>query len=560
MKHLTLLITLLSLSLSTYAQKNPKWFNKARQLQLTLYAYDAQGIMRDAQAFYTDNSGRILTEYDILKGAVRANAIDASSKEHDVLRVLGASSLYNVARLTTAPEKKMPEPLPTVGDILSVGDPVVIMPRCSNDKKALCHFDTIAAVQQFTDDGHPYYTLKHSYEDRLSGTMVLTVDGRIVGSLQHSAQGADQPAYVLGISYPLTLANRAFDAKSADLTAIGIQPALPEKDTDANAFLYLLDHSSEIYHLAVQDYITNFPNLPNGYIELAEWYADKQDYAQAEATYTNAFTQHLERMDEAHYSFAKQLYKLCLQQQITQEGWTFDRALSEISEAYTINPLPIYTAFQGTCLYAMARYEEAYNKFLEVTKTNMRSSEMFLYAAQCKQMLKAPLEEVLAMQDSALNCYSKPYPREAANIIYLRAKTMENMERYREAVVEMNEYEHIMAGRVSAQFYYEREQMEMQCRMYPAAISDIDRACKLAPQEPLYRLEMAVVHFRVGELPEAIEACRKAIKMDDEFADAHRILGICLREQGKTDEARTSLQRAAELGDKSAEDLLKTLQ
>ena len=54
-----------------------------------------------------------------------------------------------------------------------------------------------------------------------------------------------------------------------------------------------------------------------------------------------------------------------------------------------------------------------------------------------------------------------------------------------------------------------------------------------------------------------IIAARAAIGLDDSFADAHRILGVCLRAQGKNNEAKQALQRAADLGDTVAKELLE---
>ena len=49
---------------------------------------------------------------------------------------------------------------------------------------------------------------------------------------------------------------------------------------------------------------------------------------------------------------------------------------------------------------------------------------------------------------------------------------------------------------------------------------------------------------------------RAAIALDDSFADAHRILGVCLKAQGKTAESRAALQKAVDLGDTMAKELL----
>ena len=138
----------------------------------------------------------------------------------------------------------------------------------------------------------------------------------------------------------------------------------------------------------------------------------------------------------------------------------------------------------------------------------------------------------------------------------MRANTLQSVGRYRDAVRDLNDYEHLKANTLSANFYYRRMQAEMRCRMFQQAIDDIERAVKMEPQEPLYHAEQAVVHFRCGQLDEAEAAARAAIALNPEFTDAHRILGVCLRAQGKENEAKAALQRAVDLGDTMAKDLL----
>ena len=163
---------------------------------------------------------------------------------------------------------------------------------------------------------------------------------------------------------------------------------------------------------------------------------------------------------------------------------------------------------------------------------------------------------VLALQDSAVACFTKPYVEAAAPALLMRSGTLISLHRYREAVRDLNDYEHLKSKNLTANFYYRREQAEMRCRMFQQALSDIEQAVKMAPREPLFQAEAAAVHYRFGNLDDAIAAARQAIALDDEFADAHRILGVCLRAQQKETEARTALQRAADLGDEMAKSLL----
>ena len=88
------------------------------------------------------------------------------------------------------------------------------------------------------------------------------------------------------------------------------------------------------------------------------------------------------------------------------------------------------------------------------------------------------------------------------------------------------------------------------------ALTDIERATTMEPEEPLFFAELAATNYRFNQLEEAIAAARRAIELDNAFPDAHRILGLCLRAQKKEKEAQAALQRAADLGDATAKELL----
>ena len=113
-----------------------------------------------------------------------------------------------------------------------------------------------------------------------------------------------------------------------------------------------------------------------------------------------------------------------------------------------------------------------------------------------------------------------------------------------------------MGGQLTSNFYYEREQMEIKCRMYPAALNDIERAIKISPNEPVLYAELAALNYRVNQPDDAIIAAQQAIKLDETFPDPYRIIGVCLNQQGKTAEAKKHLQKAVELGDTIAQGIL----
>lgn len=233
-----------------------------------------------------------------------------------------------------------------------------------------------------------------------------------------------------------------------------------------------------------------------------------------------------------------------------------EKAISMAEEAIKRDSLPLYVYQAGLINYALKAYEKAYAQFVELTKTNMRSADLFLYAAQCKTMMDADTLEILALQDSAVACFKQPYPQAAAQSLMSRANTLLQLKRYKEAIIDLNAYERLMSNDLNANFYYIREQAEMKSRMYQQAMDDIDRAIRMAPTEPLYHAERAVIFYRIGEFEEAIKSCQNAIKLAPQYADAYRIMGICQVYNKKREEGMANLQKAATLGDTLAKDLI----
>ena len=183
------------------------------------------------------------------------------------------------------------------------------------------------------------------------------------------------------------------------------------------------------------------------------------NYAAAEED-MNAAMDVAEKKDEVYYAFSKLLYELNLKPGYTMyKDWDMNKSLSLAGEAYKQNPLPLYTLQEGNTLYALKDYEKACEKYtLSLTGTNMRSANLFLYAAQCKRMAGADTLQILALQDSAVACFSKPYLKDAAPALLERSNTLLALGRYRDAILDLNEYEHLMGDELTAYFYYRREQ------------------------------------------------------------------------------------------------------
>lgn len=527
--------------------------------QVAIVAYTEDGQMKEGQGVFIDENGTLITEYDFLKGAVRAHVVDFTGKEYEVAEVAGANAMYNVAKLIVTTGKGKTSFIPTAASATQDGSVVYILTNVKADKNSLCTTDTIIKTETFKGQFR-YYTLSNAVSNRQATSPTLNEKGEMIGLVQMPAKGGAS-AFVIDAAYASSLKVTALDAGNNDLGAIRIRKALPEKEEDAATFVFLTSQrDKKLYAQYVEDFILKFPSSTSGYIMKAEQHAQEGRYAESKAVYERAATDEKLRQDEIAYSMSKCIYTLNLSPSYTLfEDWNLDKALTLAQRAYELNPLPVYTSHEGDCLFALKKYNEAADKFLSLAQTNMRSPEVFLYAAQCRRMGGAKNEDILALLDSAIALYPTPLPQVAADVVILRAKTLSDMEKYKEAVAGYNEFEHLRSNSLTENFYYEREQLEIKCRMYPQALNDIDKAIRLSPREPILYAEAAALNYRLNQIDEAITHAHKAIELDDHFPDAYRILGVCYNQKGNKADARKFLQKAIENEDTLAKGILEKM-
>ncbi len=539
--------------------QTPKWLKKVRGAQVAIMVYNKNGEMTETQGVFADDKGTILTEYDALKYATRAVVVDAAGKEYPVKEILGASAMYNVVKMQVALEKKSKitylQQAATPG---TAGSLVYILPYAKASKNAICTEDTIAKLETFKDN-YSYYTIGKPSNERLKNSAVLNEEGEMLGLLQLAAKEGKN-AYVIDSKFITDMKIKPMDAGNNDLKAIYIKKALPETEEDALTYLYLLDKKDSITSMAcVDDFIQKYPQNTSGRILKAEKMIEAANYQEADKLYEEALNAEGIKKDEVYFSKSKAIYAINLNKAYNKyNDWDMEKALAETRNAYSVNPLPIYIEQEANCLFVLKRYDEAREKFMDLTKTNLRSGEMFLNAAQCN-IVQNKEEGVLELLDSALACYPTPYPSSAANTILIRANELAKAGKNKDAVLGLNEYERLAKGNLNANFYYGREQLEIKARMYSQALSDIEKTIMLEPKEPLYYAEAAALNYRVGQMDDAIEYGKKAIALDEKFADPYRIVGVCYNQKGNKAEAKKYLQKAIDLGDTLAEGVINEI-
>lgn len=544
------------------AQELPKWADKARKAVFSVITYSKDNqILNTGNGFYIDENGTAVSDYSLFKGADHAVIVTAAGKELPVTAILGANDIYDVVKFRTETDKKS-ESLKPATTGMQVGETVYLLPY-STQKATTGQNGTIAKVDTIANDSY-YYTINMQTTDKTISCPVMNANGEVIALIQKNADSESQESYAIGVNYASSLAINALSLNDMTLNAIGIKKALPADEDQAQVYLIMASSqlSQEAYLQLLNDFIATYPNNTEGYLRRATIYmsiGDDTHNALADED-LKTMKELAAKKDDAHYNIARLLYtyQLGLGDKKAYGDWTLDRALNEINEAIAIAKEAIYYQTQGDIYYAMQKYPEAFTAYSEVNKSKMASAASYYAAAKAKDLSEgSDKKEVVALMDSAVAFYTKPYGKEAAPYLYERAHIKSEMKDFRGAVLDYNNFYDAMLGQVSAEFYLTRMEAEMQGRMYMQAIQDIDKAIELDPENANYHAEKGGIHMRVNQLEEATKALERAISLDPQNAPAYRMLGYIQMQQNKKQEGLANLQKAKELGDQVAESLIQ---
>lgn len=545
----------------TYAQA-PKWADKAKKAVFSIVTYDKDNkIKNTGNGFYINENGTALSDYTLFEGAERAVIINADSKELPVRRILGANSMYDVVKFNTEADKKTTA-LKLASQPAAVGETVYLLPY-STQKAATCQTGKVTKVDTISNNAY-YYTLAMTTGEKTVSCPIMNANGEVLGLIQKNASDDTQESYAIGATYGASLDITALSMNDMSLKKIGIKKALP--DTEDQALVYVFMASSQQnqddYMTTLNDFLEQYPHSADGYIRRATaymGYGDDEHNSLADSDLKKAM-EVTNTKSETQYNISKLIYTYTLSQgdKKPYSDWSYEKALSVIHEAIQTDNQPIYVQLEGDILFAMKQYPEAYTAYEKVNQSEIASPATFYSAAKTKQLIEGTdMNEVVALMDSAVSRFTKPYTSEAAPYFYERGDIKAQMGKFRDAVVDYDTFYDAIGGRVTAAFYLQREQAEVQCKMYQQAINDINKAVEMAPEDVAMWVEKGSVHLRVGQHTEAVEALNKAISLDPKAAAAYRMLGYCQVQMKQNKEACANFAKAKELGDEVVDGLMQ---
>lgn len=551
MKKISMIGCLLFSALSTFAQ--PGWVKNASRSVFTLKTFAADGsLIASSNGFYTGTNGEAVSNFTPFKGAARAIVIDAQGKELQVAGIMGANDMYDVVKFRVNSPKA--QPLVLSSSVAPIESIAYLLPYL--DVKAV-KSGPVRKAETFLGD-YPYYTVALSMGENQVSCPLMDTSGQVIGMMQQPAVIGDSLSYAVSARFVDSLKITGLNFFDETFKLTQVKKLLPTDIKEANLVLYFAGSQSDSaeYVSLVQDFIQQFPSAPDGYIYRAQQETAAGDFAAAERDMEQAL-KFANPKDDAHFNYARMIYnKEIYQSAQPYAGWSLDKALQQIQTAISINANPAYRQLEGDIRFAKQQYDEAYEIYNSLLSTNLRSPELFFSAARCKEM-QNDTTAMLALMDSTINQFSRPYLKEVAPYLWARAEARRHAGHYRDAVNDMNEYEALMTATVNDNFYYIRHQVEIQGRLYQQALNDINRAIQMNPNEILYYAEKASLEIRVGLYDQAIATAKECIALDAENSDGYLFLGLGQCLSGQKTEGIKNLQKAKDLGDTQADALIE---
>ncbi len=543
--------------------QTPKWVEKAKRAVFSVVTYDKNDqLLNTGNGFFVSEDGIALSDYSLFKGAQRAVIINSEGEQMDVENIMGADDMYDVVKFRVNITSKKVTFLPLSSVAPAVGAQVYLLPY-STQKDRMCAEGKVKAADKMEKD-YLYYTLDMRLKDKMISCPLTTAEGAVFGLAQKSS-GQDTAiiCYAVDARYAMAQAISALSYSNTALSDIGIKKALPDTEEQALVFLYIVSSelSPEKYAQVLDDYVAQYPQSAEGYLRRAtNRLAQTQDEAAmqlVEADLDQALEVAANKAD-VRFNRAKTIYNYLLTNPAQPyKDWNIDKALTEIREAVALQPLPVYKQMEGDILFFKQDYAAALSAYEEVNQSELASPATFFSAAQAKEMLKAPSSEIVALLDSCVAHCRQPYSDAAAPYLLARAQALLNDGQARKAMLDYDAYFKAVNGNVNDVFYYYREQAALEAHQYQRALDDLNKAIELAPQNMLYRAELAVVNIRVGRSEEAVKVLQEALKLDEKYAEGYRLLGQAYIQLKKNAEACEAFAKAKELGDPNVDALIE---
>ena len=546
MKRISIIFLGLMLGVSTlFAQPGP--VQKVAKSVFTLTTFNKDGdIIASTQGVFIDNKGTAISTFKPFVGAVKATVVDATGRSMEVDAIMGADELYDVAKFRVVATTSAAV---IASGAAAKGEKVWLTPY--SIKKPAFQQEDITGVEKF-HTSYNYYVFSNNVPENAVGCPFVNKNGQVIG-IMHSANGT---VTAVDANYVRQLKVTGLSTLDAALRESGIRTALPDVEQDAITMMTLNrgQISAETYQKYINEFVEKFPASAYGYKEKASILVNKQQYAEADKVLGEGVKKAANK-DEAHSNYADIIYqKVAYKGDSAYAAWTLDKAIAEAQQAYAIKAQPVYKHQEAQIRFLKHDYQQAYNMFMELTKTPINSGELYFEAAQAKTQLKAPDAEIKVLLDSAVAVGNRTGV--VAPYYLARGQFLDAQKQYRLALADYNRYDSLSRP-LDPNFFYIRYKCELNLRMWQQALIDIARTCYLSPKEPTFFAEWASLDLRVKRYDEGVSAAQQCIKLAPEYADGYLLLGLLQIEKKQKEDGLKNLEKAKELGAPRAEEYIK---
>ena len=535
----------------TYVHGQSKQVKKAAASIFSLTTFKTDGtLLASTNGVFISDNGEAISAFYPFVGADSAVVIDTNGNALPVDVIIGANELYDVCKFKvngkTTPIKIASTPSHDGEKVWMLGYSIK-----NQDAKQV----PIQKTELFMDK-YTYYIFSSETPENMEGCPFVNAKGELIGILQHANHSEGTHAVDAHFMKDMQI-NNGLSLADPVLRQTTIRTQLPAKEEDALVTLMMASEQNKKNYLKyIQDFKRSFPHAVDGYAAQARQYANKKEFAKA-ATEMETAIQNVHKKDAAHAEYAKIIFHQQLfQPDSTYLAWSLDKALAEAQKAYEINPLPAYQHQQAQIIYSKGNYQKAYDMFIALTKTNLRSGELFYEAAQAKAQLKANQAEILSLLDSAVAACPQPLTPIAAPFVLARGAAYDQAGDYKKAIMDYNRYDTLMLGRANHEFYYTRFNCNVKLRRYQQALNDIAHAAVLNRQEPTYLAEMASLQLKVNYIDDALKTAELCIGIAPNYPDIYLIKGLALIQKKQKKLGIEAFEKAKQLGDKRAQDYI----
>lgn len=535
----------------TYVHGQSKQVKKAAASIFSLTTFKTDGtLLASTNGVFISDNGEAISAFYPFVGADSAVVIDTNGNALSVDVIIGANELYDVCKFKVNGKTT---PIKIASTPSNNGEKVWMLGYSIKNQEA--KQVPIQKTELFMDK-YTYYIFSSETPENMEGCPFVNAKGELIGILQHANHSEGTHAVDAHFMKDMQI-NNGLSLADPVLRQTTIRTQLPAKEEDALVTLMMAsEQNKKNYIKYIQDFKHLFPQAVDGYAAQARQYANKKEFAKA-ATEMETAIQNVHKKDAAHAEYAKIIFHQQLfQPDSTYLAWSLDKALAEAQKAYEINPLPAYQHQQAQIIYSKGNYQKAYDMFIALTKTNLRSGELFYEAAQAKAQLKANQAEILSLLDSAVAACPQPLTPIAAPFVLARGAAYDQAGDYKKAIMDYNRYDTLMLGRANHEFYYTRFNCNVKLRRYQQALNDIAHAAVLNRQEPTYLAEMASLQLKVNYIDDALKTAELCIGIAPNYPDIYLIKGLALIQKKQKKLGIEAFEKAKQLGDKRAQDYI----